>query len=102
MNISPKKAFELLSKDNVILLDTRSPEEYQESHIKNSKLIDLTNPSFMNDINKLDKNKTYILYCHTGGRSSYINQIMLNLGFQNVFNIEGGIMYWENQGLPVE
>ena|SRR3989344_4619743 len=102
MNISPKQAFELISKKNVILLDTRTLEEYQEVHIKNSILIDLTNPGFINEIKKLDKNKTYLLYCHTGGRSTYITHLMLQLGFKNVFNIEGGILAWENSGFQVE
>lgn len=101
MNISPRKAFELISKKGVILLDTRTLEEYQEVHIKNSILIDLTNPRFINEIKKLDKNKTYLLYCHTGGRSAYVTNLMLQLGFKNVFNIEGGILAWENSGFPV-
>ena len=100
--ISAKEAFNLIKNNNLILLDTRTQEEYRQAHLKNSILIDLTNPEFMKKITSLNKDKNYLLYCHTGGRSMYVMQVMTSLGYKNISHIQGGIESWESQGLPIE
>lgn len=72
---------------NMIILDVRTPGEYAESHVQDSINIDFLNPDFKMKIEKLEKNKTYKLYCRSGNRSGQAEQLMKNLGFKDVENI---------------
>lgn len=72
---------------NFTVLDVRTPEEYQESHLKDSVLIDVLKPDFKQRIAKLDKNKAYKLYCRSGNRSGQALQIMKAQGFKDVENL---------------
>jgi rhodanese-related sulfurtransferase len=49
----------------------------------------------------LDKDKSYVVYCHTGNRSSRATALMHSLGFKHVYDVQGGIAAWEQSGLPV-
>lgn len=91
-----------LQESNTLLLDVRTPEEYKEAHLKNSSLIDFYNPDFKSEIAKLDKSKTYLIYCRSGRRSAEAMEIMESLGFNLLFNMLGGILEWQEQGKPVE
>ena len=95
-NLSSKD-FELKLKNNLdsILLDVRTRDEYDESHIPNSILLDIRNPQeFMDGIQNLDKTKSYYVYCHSGVRSVQACQIMSSFGFESLFNLLGGISEW--------
>ncbi len=81
--------------DKAFLLDVRTQEEYDESHIPNSKLIDINNPkSFLEGIEILNKDLNYYVYCHSGVRSVQACQIMKSFGINNVYNLLGGISEW--------
>ncbi|MEC7773333.1 MAG: rhodanese-like domain-containing protein [Bacteroidota bacterium] len=81
--------------DKAFLLDVRTQEEYDESHIPNSKLIDINNPkSFLEGIETLNKDLNYYVYCHSGVRSVQACQIMKSFGINNVYNLLGGISEW--------
>lgn len=81
--------------DKAFLLDVRTQEEYDESHIPNSKLIDINNPkSFLEEIETLNKDLNYYVYCHSGVRSVQACQIMKSFGINNVYNLLGGISEW--------
>ena len=62
----------------------------------------MKNPGFSDEIQKLDKTKPYLVYCRSGRRSAAAMQQMKDAGFTNVTNLDGGIMGWQNAGLPVE
>lgn len=85
---------------NLVILDVRTPEEYAEGHIENSVNIDFNADDFKTNINKLDKNKTYLVYCRSGNRSKKAIAVMKELGFKEIYNI-GGIMDWQKEGYPV-
>lgn len=70
-----------------IVLDVRTPSEYQESHVKGSTNVDFKNSSFKSEIEKLDKSKSYKLYCRSGNRSGQTLKIMKELGFKDVENL---------------
>lgn len=76
-----------INADNIIVIDVRTEEEYQESHVKDSENIDILNPDFKTKISKLDKDKTYKVYCRSGNRSGQAEQLMKSLGFKDVENI---------------
>ncbi|KAF2956924.1 rhodanese-like domain-containing protein [Marinitoga sp. 38H-ov] len=100
-NISPKEAYDLILKEDVIILDVRTPGEFNSGHIVNAINIDYYNSSFKSELSKLDKNKTYIIYCRSGNRSGKTLDIMKELGFKNVYNISGGILSWNSYNLPL-
>ena len=86
------------SDKNAIILDVRTPEEFVISRIPNSINIDFYNPQiFMEEINKLDKNQSYYIYCRTGIRSANSCALMKELGFKKTFNLVGGIVDWDGK-----
>jgi rhodanese-related sulfurtransferase len=78
-----------------ILIDVRTPGEYNDGHIPSSILMNIYEPTFIDDIQKLDRNKNYYLYCRSGNRSYYAGQIMMKSGFKNVYNLSSGILDWD-------
>ena len=83
--------------DNVIL-DVRTPMEFNEIRIPNSKLLDISSPNdFLEGLKLLDKSKSYFIYCRSGNRSSKACFIMNSMGFKKTFNLLGGILEWEGE-----
>ncbi len=72
---------------NLIILDVRTPDEYNQSHLKNAVLIDFYSADFSKKIAELDKNKIYKLYCRSGNRSGQATEYMKLMGFQKVENV---------------
>jgi rhodanese-related sulfurtransferase len=94
-NLDAKSFEEQLEKDlDAVLLDVRTEAEHYDARIPNSMLIDLMNPHFMDEIKKLDKSKSYYLYCRSGNRSYHAAREMLKLGFNKVYNLAPGIIGW--------
>lgn len=84
-----------MKKDNVVILDVRTPEEYAQGHIPNAILMNLHDPDFQNKIDALDKNKEYLVYCAVGGRSGKASAILSDKGFKNVINLQNGFSKWD-------
>ena len=81
-----------------IILDVRTPEEFQISRIQDSVNIDFYNPqNFMLEIEKLDKDNNYYVYCRTGVRSANSCLLMKELGFRKTYNLVGGIAEWKGK-----
>lgn len=99
--VSPEEMQELLLLDDVQLVDVRTPEEYSDGYIANSQNIDFKSPTFDDDIEKLDKNKPVILYCHSGGRSARCAQKMKDAGFVKIYDLDGGISKWKHEGFEI-
>ena len=99
INLTSDELIEKLKKDkNSYLLDVRTDEEFEDSHIPDSKLLNIRDPRlFMDGIQKLDKNKNYYVYCHSGVRSAQACKIMQSFGFENLYNLLGGISEWTGQ-----
>jgi len=84
----------------VVVLDVRTPGEFSQGHIQGAMNIDVEATTFDSEIAKLDKTKTYAVYCHSGNRSGVATQAMANAGFTHLFNLENGISDWMAQGMP--
>jgi rhodanese-related sulfurtransferase len=85
----------LKDEKKAVVIDVRTPAEWQEGVIDGATLfIDFKGANFEQQIAKLDKSKTYIVYCRSGGRSAGASQVMVDNGFKNVINMQGGIMSW--------
>ena len=104
-NINPEEAYDLIqeNKDNpdFMILDVRTPGEFASEHIENAINLNYYSETFRDDLDKLDRGKTYVIYCRSGGRSGNALNIMEELGFMEVYNIVGGISSWKAKGLPV-
>jgi rhodanese-related sulfurtransferase len=85
-----------------VLLDVRTPQEYEDGHIAGSINIDFHGENFKEELEKLDKSKTYNVYCRSGKRSANSAEMMEELGFKKVVNLSGGIIGWQENGFPVE
>jgi len=103
-DITPQEAFNLIqeNQDNpdFIIIDVRTPEEFTEEHIEDAINLDYHSENFQNELDKLDKNKTYLIYCRSGGRSRNALDIMVELDFREAYNMTGGIIQWVEEGLP--
>jgi rhodanese-related sulfurtransferase len=76
---------------DAVLVDVRTPNEFNTSHINKAINIDFENQSFISEIKKLDTFKTYFIYCRSGNRSGQVIAIMKNNGFKNIYELRGGI-----------
>jgi len=85
-----------------VLLDVRTPGEYNSGHLANSTLIDFKGSGFKESLSELDKETPVYVYCRSGGRSGSAASMMHNMGFKAVYNLEGGILAWTAQGQPTE
>jgi len=103
--VTPQQAYDTIQANqgdpNFELIDVRTPDEYQSGKIAGAVDIDFYAADFQQQLSQLDRNKQYLIYCHTGNRSGQALTIMKNLGFQNVEDIGGGIAAWAQQGLPI-
>ena len=100
--VSPEEMQTLLRLDNVQLVDVRTPEEFKEGYINNAENIDFFSPTFSEDIKKLDKNKPILVYCRSGRRSAKCTKILLEAGFVEVYNLQGGILKWKQEGFKIK
>lgn len=98
------KAAELRKKiqmeQNLVILDTRSSEEFEVSHIPGASLVDYDNFK-PQEVIRYDKNSKVIVYCTVGARSENIGEKLLELGFTDVENLYGGIFQWVNEDGPI-
>ena len=85
---------------NFIILDVRTPQEYVSGHLEDAINIDYYSPTFQESLATLDKDKTYLLYCRTGARSSQAFEMMKEMDFKNIYNMLGGIVAWISEELP--
>src|SRR4249919_4247656 len=99
--IEPFEAAQEIEGGDVVLIDTREPHEFQESRIEGGKLVP---PGLLGDeiaAAAPDKSARIILYCRSGNRSYKAAEQMQALGYENVASMAGGILAWQEQGLPV-
>jgi len=100
-NVTPTQAATLIrEEDDLVVLDVRTPEEFSQERIENAINVDYYSNTFKDDLNRLDKAATYLLYCRTRNRSSAALSIMKSLEFQEVHHLLGGIDRWKQEGLP--
>lgn len=100
--VSPQEfQAQLKETPQAFVLDVRTPEEFEEGHIENAQLINVKEDNFTEKVNQLDKNQPIFLYCRSGKRSAHAHQIMRDLGFTQIYELDGGILAWEESELPI-
>ena len=88
-------------KQNVVL-DVRTSKEFAASHIPGALNLDFLAADFEAKVSKLDKSKTYLVHCASGGRSAMACSLMSRLGFPSLVDLAPGFKGWEKAGKPVE
>jgi rhodanese-related sulfurtransferase len=105
IDIAVDEASEFVAQhENVVILDVRTPLEYEMSHITGAVNVDVQNESFKDNVIALDPGKTYIVHCTknpAGGRSSRALETLQDLGFKNLYSLEGGYVAWQEAELPL-
>lgn len=87
-------------KQDVVILDTRAPEEFEVSHIEGAEFINYTKFS-KKTVKDLPRDQEIVVYCSVGYRSERIGEKLLKMGFTDVKNLYGGIFNWKNRGRTV-
>ena len=100
---SPEDFSKELKRQNVVLIDVRRPEEFNEGHIKNAKLLPVQELS-EEKIDELGvkKDDDILLYCRSGGRSGHALHMLQAAGYKHVRHLDGGILAWQEKNLPLE
>lgn len=91
-NITAQQAKRKINNRNVQFIDVRTAREFANQHYRPFKNIPLAN--LRTSLNQLDKNKETIILCQSGARSARATKILLKQGFENVYNVQGGLRDW--------
>lgn len=83
-----------------VILDVRRPSEYEIKHLEKGVNIDYYLTDFATILSTLNKNKTYLIHCASGGRSGQVYTMMQNMNFQKVYNMDYGLNAWSSAGYP--
>ena len=99
MNLQQEDWISQLNADpNAVILDVRTEDEWNDGIIPNAINIDIyKGQGFIYAVEELDKSKNYYVYCKAGGRSEQACNIMSQLGFENTYNLLGGMMQWKGE-----
>jgi rhodanese-related sulfurtransferase len=92
--------YEIQNDPGVYMLDVREQDEYDDYHIPGINLIPMS--TIQNRLDEIPTDKEVIVTCRTGNRSSQVTDFLRQSGFDNVHNMPGGIVAWEEAGYPVE
>ena len=90
--------FTEIQHTDYILVDVRTPEEYESGHIQDAVNFDFYSESFQNDILSLDKSSSIILYCRTQNRSTKTANYLIENGYKEIIVLVGGITSWVKNG----
>ena len=97
--IQPEEARSLIESGKVSVVDVREPWEYEKDHIAGAKLIPLariiSSPAQITTDN-------VVFVCEVGQRSGVAAEVAASLGYENLYNLEGGMSAWRTHGYPVE
>ena len=99
--VDPVEFSEVIAQPGVIILDVRTPEEFNAGHIANAININVADSNFSTEVSKLDKNATVAVYCRSANRSAVATKEMADIGFTDMYDVQGGIIDWEAAGGPV-
>ncbi len=104
--LAPSDAFALIQANHnnpeFVILDVRTPEEFARGHIAGSINLDYYASGFQQELDQLDQSNTCLVYCRSAQLSGMTARIMEELGFMRIYDLDGGILLWQEAGLPLE
>ncbi len=98
--VSPEKVLELLEKEDIQLVDVRTPEEYEDGYIIKAKNVNFYDSNFDAQVESFDKKRPIIVYCKLGGRSAKSAKKLQEAGFMKIYDLQGGFTRWKKEGHP--
>ena len=97
--ISVERAVARIKKDpKIVVVDIRTPEEFAKGHLKGAINLNVNSRYFSKKLAKLDRKKTYLMHCRSGGRSAASIAVWNRLGFENVLHLAAGTLGWVKEG----
>lgn len=100
--LSPKEFQDQANKKKKnVILDIRTPEETAEGYIEGAAFVDFLAGDFEEEISKLNKKKTYFVYCRSAKRTIPATEKMMAMGFKKVYMLEGGLNNWMENDMPI-
>ena len=103
--ISPKQAASVIlalrDDPSFVLLDIRTPAEVEAGHLPEAEHIDFRGGSFRDEIDTRDREAIYLIYCRIANRSGQAFDMMAQMGFAKVYDMQGGISLWGEFGYPI-
>lgn len=100
--VDAQQAQQILQQQNVQVLDIRTPAEFADGHLANARNLDFYASDFAEQLKQLDPKAPYVMYCASGRRSAEAHLQMKAMGFEQVYEIQGGYQAWQSQNLPVQ
>jgi rhodanese-related sulfurtransferase len=82
------------------VIDVRTPSEFETAHLKNAQNINYYDFTFRSQLEKLDKNQPVFVYCKAGPRSQRALAIFKEMGFKQMYELQGGFLAWQGANLP--
>jgi phage shock protein E len=102
VEVDPERFARLAGEPDAVVLDVRSAREHARGHLAGDMLLHVNDPDFDRRVAALDPRQTYLVYCHSGGRSATACKRLADAGFTRVYNLRGGIVAWQAAGKPLE
>jgi len=103
-NIFPADAWKLMTEkgsvDDLTIIDVSTPREYETLHLEGAFNLNIFSKRFKERLDAMDRSRSYLVYCKMGGRSKLAQKLMQRSGFQVIYNLVGGTVLWEEEGLP--
>ncbi|UMB53451.1 rhodanese-like domain-containing protein [Lutibacter sp. A64] len=87
--------------ENQIIIDVRTPGEFAQGHIKGARNINLFDKNFIEQFADLDKSTPLYIYCRSGSRTSKASKKLAEIGFENIYDLHGGIINWHKNNFPI-
>ena len=100
-NVSPDEAEKLVAEKKVIVVDVRTPEEYDSGHIEGAVNINIQAADFAKKLAELDQTKPVLVHCAAGGRSTRSLPVLKEQKFPAIYHMNGGFKEWTAAGKPV-
>ena len=100
--LNPQEALKLIEESpDISILDIRPSDEFEREHVPGAENLDYDGHEFQRKVEKLDKNKIYLIYCKSGVRGGYFMDKMRDSGFKGAYNVLGGFVAWKISKLPL-
>jgi rhodanese-related sulfurtransferase len=96
-NLDVSQAKQLIDKGDVVVLDVRTDREFNAGHIEGARQLDFFGDDFADELAKLPKDKSYVVYCASGNRSGQAVNMMKEMHFEEAHNMLGGIGAWSSK-----
>lgn len=101
-DVDEAKFEELSNESDAVVIDVRTEREFNDGKIAGAILLNINRPDFKGQVEKLDKDKTYLIYCRSGNRSRKACEVMSQMGFAKCYNLKNGINGWKKSNKPVQ